>query len=150
MHEPLSTWPRLTDKVSLLKLLPSLIPSKTYPASHTGWHTRERRGWALRWGVTREPHAQKGSARCQSGLLQLIHTVGIKGTLAESSSTARGTQGGKQSSMGTSQPPSQSPASHQLNAQKREKGKEIPMVRDLGASALLHFTFRNKRKADEP
>jgi len=63
---------------------------------------------------------------------------------------ARGTQGRKQSSTGTSWPLSKSPASHQLNAQQREKGKQIPMVRDLGTSALLHFTLGSKRKADEP
>lgn len=93
---------------------------------------------------------KKSSTRWQSALLQHVRVVRMKGTPAESSGTARGTQGTKQSSMGTSRPPSQSPASHHVNAQGREKGKQIPMVRDLGASALPHFPLGNKGKADEP
>lgn len=138
----------LAEAYSLLKLL-SFPPKHTLPPTLAGtWGTEEAR--LCTGGANREPHAQKSSTRWQSALLQHVRVVGMKGTPAESSGTARGTQGTKQSSVGTSRPPSQSPASHHIDAQGREKGKKIPMVRDLGASALPHFTLGNKRKADEP
>lgn len=75
---------------------------------------------------------------------------GVKGTPAESSSVARGTRGRKQSSTATSRPLSQSPASHWQDMQEREKGKQIPTVRDLEASARLHFTLGNPGAVAEP
>lgn len=107
------------------------------------------RGQALCWEGQLRASCPKKLCYMQSAPLQDIHEVGIKGTPAESSSMARGTQGWKQSSMGMFQPPSQSSASHQHDAQEREQGEQISTVRDLGMSALLYFTLE-RRKENEP
>lgn len=84
------------------------------------------------------------------GKVTCCNLQGIKGTPAESSSVARGTQGRKQSSTGTSRPSSQSPASHWQDTQEREKGKQIPMVRALDGCSWLHFTLGNTGTVAEP
>lgn len=104
------------------------------------------RGQALRWGANWEPHAQKSSAICKVPHCKDIHEVGIKGTPAESSNMARGTQGWKQSFMGMFQPPRQSSASHQHNAQEREQGEQISMVHTWVCLPCCISPWREERR----